>query len=350
MRIKIVLLTLVCSALSPLAFAQQKTAAAAVTNTPDALVRSLYDAQKADRGPFFQTKSRALVDKYFTKDLADLIWKDAVSSKGEVGAIDFDPLFAAQDMKITAFVIGKPVFDTAGSGISTVTVSFRNFGKPDNVRFLLEQDAAKNWKITDIRYKDGTMLKGMLTDALKSPGDGDGANSDAASGIRGFDFLNYGYPASVCAEDVGLPKTVKVRGGEFKDRDNNFFNVAKDEIAYGDLNGDGSEDAVVQIRCGAGNGTLRAFEIHAYSLQNGQPKLLARLDSTGVEGDYQRTFPNGIVFFPGENGPKIANGHLVVEALTDGSFADPANVATFDYKLAGNKFVLVGKPTRKKRS
>lgn len=347
MRIKIVLLTLICSALGPVASAQPKTAPAAATNTPDALVRSLYDAQKADRGPFFQTKSRALVDKYFTKDFADLIWKDAVGSKGEVGAIDFDPLFNAQDMKITAFVIGKPEYDKAGSGIATVTVSFRNFGKPDNVRFLLEQDAAKNWKITDIRYKSGDMLKGMLTDALKSQG---GGGAGATSGIRAVDFLNHGYPASACSEDVGLPKIVKVRGGEFKDRDNNFFNVAKDEIAYGDLNGDGSEDAAVQIRCGAGNGTLRAFEIQAYSFQGGQPKLLARLDSSAVEADYKKTFPNGIVFFPGESGPKIAGGHLFVQALTDGSFAGPANVATFDYKLAGDKFVLAGKPARRKRS
>lgn len=166
MRTKIVLLTLICLAFGGLALAQPQTAAPA-PDTPDALVRSLYAVQKADRGPFFQTKSRALVDKYFTKDLADLIWKDAVSSKGEVGAIDFDPLFNAQDMKITAFVIGKPEYDTAGSGVATVTASFRNFGKPDTVRFLLEQDAAKDWKITDIRYKDGTMLKGMLADALK---------------------------------------------------------------------------------------------------------------------------------------------------------------------------------------
>ncbi len=168
MRIKIVLLTVICLALADVALAQTQTAADAAADTPDALVRSLYAVQKADKGPFFQKKSRALVDKYFTKDLADLIWKDAVSSQpGEVGAIDFDPLFNAQDEKITAFVIGKPEYDAAGSGVATVTVSFRNFGKPDTVRFLLQQDDAKNWKITDIRYKDGTMLKGMLTDALK---------------------------------------------------------------------------------------------------------------------------------------------------------------------------------------
>ena len=37
---------------------------------------------------------------------------------------------------------------------------------------------------------------------------------------------------------------------------------------------------------------------------------MARLDSPGVESDYQKSYPDGIVFYAGENGPKIVNGHL----------------------------------------
>lgn len=174
--------------------------------------------------------------------------------------------------------------------------------------------------------------------------------SNTTSDIRSVDFLNYSYHGSVCSEDVGLPKTVKVRNGNFKDRDSNFFEIVKEEIAYGDVNGDGSEDAVVLIRCGSAAGTLRAFEVHAYSFQNGQASLLARLDSTAVEGDYKKSYANGTLFYAGENGPKIVGGHVIVEALADGSFAGPENVATFDYQLRGNKFVLSGKPTRTDRS
>jgi hypothetical protein len=168
--------------------------------------------------------------------------------------------------------------------------------------------------------------------------------------IRSVDFLNYSYQGSVCSEDSGLPKTVKVSNGKFKDSDNNFFDIVKEEIVYGDVNGDGSEDAVVLIRCGSAAGTLRAFEVHAYSSQNGQANLLARLDSTGVESDYQKSYPKGMLHYAGENGPKIVNGHVIVEALTDGSFAGPENVATFDYQLSGDKFALSGKPTIKKRA
>lgn len=174
--------------------------------------------------------------------------------------------------------------------------------------------------------------------------------SKQPSAIRSIDFLNHSYQTSVCSEDVGLPKTVKVSDGKFSDRDSNFFEVVGNETAYGDVNGDGSEDAVVLIRCGSAAGTLRAFEVHAYTLQNGQMKLLARLDSTAVERDYRKSYPRGVVFYAGETAPKVVNRHVVIEALTDGSFAGPENTTTFDYQLRGGRFVLSRKPTRKKRA
>ena len=140
----------------------------AVTDAPDVVVKNLYAADKADKSPFFQTENRGLVDKYFTKDFADMIWNDAVNSKEEVGAIDGNPLYNSQDRKITAFVIGKPEYDpNGGSGMATVLVSFRNFGKPETVKYLFAQDAAKNWKITDIVFKNGDMLKGILFDSQR---------------------------------------------------------------------------------------------------------------------------------------------------------------------------------------
>jgi len=78
--------------------------------SPDALVADLYREHNRKHSPFFQTRSRALLYKYFEKNLADAIWKDAVHSKGEVGAIDGDPLYDAQDMEIKKFAIDKATF------------------------------------------------------------------------------------------------------------------------------------------------------------------------------------------------------------------------------------------------
>ena len=173
--------------------------------------------------------------------------------------------------------------------------------------------------------------------------------SPTPASIRSVDFLNYSYQGSVCSEDAGLPKTIKVTNGKFKDSGSNFFEVVKEEIVYGDVNGDGNDDAVVLIRCGSAAGTLRAFEVHAYASQNGQANLLARLDSPDVETDYKKSYADGTLHYAGNNGPKIMNGHVIIEALADGSFAGPEYVATFDYQLSGGKFVLSGKPTRAKR-
>ena len=52
--------------------------------TPDALIADL-TVYKNKRGPFFQTRSRALVDKYFAKPLADLIGKMRARRKVRLG-------------------------------------------------------------------------------------------------------------------------------------------------------------------------------------------------------------------------------------------------------------------------
>ncbi len=129
---------------------------------PNVLVAQLYASEKKGTNPFFQTKKRALLDKFFTKDFADLIWNDAKNTpEGEVGVLDFDPLYNAQDTKITIFRIGKPVYDP-NSEKATVAVSFKNYGKVEKIKFLLEKESAGIWKISDIAYKSGAMLKGMF--------------------------------------------------------------------------------------------------------------------------------------------------------------------------------------------
>ncbi len=124
--------------------------------SPDALVADLYKAHNAKRSPFFQTRSRARIYQYFEKDLADLIWKDAVTSKGEVGVIDGDPLYDAQDIEIKKFAIGKPTIDGRNAKVS---VTFENFGQKKTIVFLLV-NGATGWRIHDIDYgENGTMRK-----------------------------------------------------------------------------------------------------------------------------------------------------------------------------------------------
>jgi hypothetical protein len=130
----------------------------AARTPPDTLVKNLYWDHNHKHSPFFQTRSRALLYKYFEKSLADMIWKDAVTSKNEVGVIDGDPLYNAQDMEIRKFAIGKPEYQGTKA---KVEVSFENFGKKETLVFALV-NGKNGWKIQDIDYGESGTLAGWL--------------------------------------------------------------------------------------------------------------------------------------------------------------------------------------------
>ena len=150
MKTKTILLTSFLCLFSSIAVAQRAPA-------PEVVVRNLYAAQKKHAtDPFFQAKSRARVDKFFAKELGDLIWNDAVLSArtNEVGKLGGDPLYNAQDMKITEFRIKGPMYGEGNLDLADVPVTFKNFGKAQTILFRLERDKRRAWKITDIFYPD----------------------------------------------------------------------------------------------------------------------------------------------------------------------------------------------------
>lgn len=148
--------------------ASSNTGNTAATNTapaqkaaPDTIVKDLYTQHDAKNSPFFQTKDRAAVDKYFTKDLADLIWQDAVKSKGEVGALGADPLYDAQDTKITDLKVDSDV----DGDQALVLVSFKNFGKEKSLILNVERENG-DWKVSNITGDDYN-LRNALEAAAK---------------------------------------------------------------------------------------------------------------------------------------------------------------------------------------
>ena len=131
---------------------------------PSALIFDLYEAHTQKRGPFFQTRSRARLYKYFEKDLADLIWKDATTSKDEVGVINGDPLYDAQDMEIKNFAIANARNE---EGRTLVDVSFENFGQKKKITFVLVS-GTQGWRIHDIVYGENGTLRSWFRDSAGS--------------------------------------------------------------------------------------------------------------------------------------------------------------------------------------
>jgi hypothetical protein len=125
--------------------------------SPREVVADLYRQHKR-RSPFFQRRSRALLDKYFARELANLLWQDARSSGDEVGALDGDPLFNAQDMDIKNFSIQEGI---GGPRMVVVPVSFENLGEKHEIKFRLFSGGG-TWRIANIEYDDGSTLLDIL--------------------------------------------------------------------------------------------------------------------------------------------------------------------------------------------
>ena len=128
--------------------------AAIPVDPPEKLVAELYKAHDANKGPFQQTKDRSAIDKYFTKTLADLIWKDRTQPADQIGALGADPLYYAQDLEIKNFNIGKAAVD---GDKAVVPVTFVNFGQGQKIDLSLSL-AENVWKISDIKYSEGSLL------------------------------------------------------------------------------------------------------------------------------------------------------------------------------------------------
>ncbi|MBA2379190.1 MAG: DUF3828 domain-containing protein [Blastocatellia bacterium] len=135
---------------------------------PEAVITTLYKAHDAQKGPFFE-RSRAVIDKFFARPLADLIWKDEQRPNDQISAIGADPLYDGQDFEITKFMVGAAKINGEQA---TIPVTFHNFGESVRLEFsMLKQNDA--WKISDIRYASGLTLLGIYREnaggALSDP-------------------------------------------------------------------------------------------------------------------------------------------------------------------------------------
>jgi hypothetical protein len=168
MKIKCLFLTALLLTITTIGFAQAKKPTTKTTaSKPEQVIKDLYAAQKNEKtNPFAQIKSRALVDKYFTKDLADLVWKTNTAPDDGWRHIDVlydshDQLRDSQDPQITNLAFGTP-YEDSGPNDVYVKVTFKNHGEPESVSFNLRREANKTWKIDDINYSHGDDLSYVL--------------------------------------------------------------------------------------------------------------------------------------------------------------------------------------------
>jgi hypothetical protein len=167
------------------------------------------------------------------------------------------------------------------------------------------------------------------------------AAAQAAGDIHAVDFRNFVYhPSCADFEASSEPKVpIRVTGGRFEaaagsDLEGLFFEVDR-EILYGDLTGDGRDEAVVRSLCSTG-GTGRFDEGFVYGLKDGKPALLGRLQG----GDRAAG---------GVRCVRVEDGALLVERVGNASGAARGVdfIDTETWKLQGGRLAETGKAVRR---
>ena len=134
-----------------------------VLSFPETIVKELYRVHRNGAGHVFERRGRKLQQKYFDQKLAALIWKNlSETPEGEVGNIDFDPLYNAQDMKIKNFRVGA---STINGNTATVPVTFMNFDQRVRLVFSLV-NTKQGWKVSNIDYGEGMDFVQILSQPM----------------------------------------------------------------------------------------------------------------------------------------------------------------------------------------
>jgi len=162
------------------------------------------------------------------------------------------------------------------------------------------------------------------------------SSSLAQTDVHKIDFKNFTYRLS-CG-DADTASSVTVRNGEYSGVKNSIpggndtVYLKITEVLFGDINGDGKDEAIVLYMCGSG-ASYAYFQGLIFSVKNNRPRLLTEITG-GNKGDggFEKVYIN--------KGLLIVRRYQLPPAS---SACCPAFIETTKYKLKGKSLVRIGK-------
>jgi hypothetical protein len=116
---------------------------AAAASEPKELVGAFYAEPSVTLGP-------GRTGGYFARDL-DVALRGDASSPGQVGAVDFDYRYGAQDLQVR----GLQLIQEVDNDQARVVAVFKNFGRAHSVDWSLCRRANGEWRIADVSSNTG---------------------------------------------------------------------------------------------------------------------------------------------------------------------------------------------------
>ena len=160
------------------------------------------------------------------------------------------------------------------------------------------------------------------------------AQVPAAGDIHRVDFRNFSYRP--LGFSINAIETIKTINGSYSKKDTyGEFNFHVTDVAYGDLNADGMDEAVVMTDCDVGH-AAQYSEAFLYAMRRGKPVMLSRIDGGNRADGGIRTI-------------WIENGLLKVERCQPkiiGMAVGVGFIETTSYRLRGSGLLQVGRVRR----
>ena len=144
---------------------------AAAGEGPEEIIRALYKAHRPWEHKELNLNDRAVLSKYFSRELTRLFLKNARIErdcpKGDLCGLEFDPILGSQDFdEHLNFQLHITEATPPQTGRFEARFKLFNEGKPDQEQVLVFQlvQLKNGWRIDDIIYtKDNATLKAVLT-------------------------------------------------------------------------------------------------------------------------------------------------------------------------------------------
>ena len=144
---------------------------AAAGEGPEEIIRALYKAHRPWEHKELNLNDRAVLSKYFSRELTRLFLKNARIErdcpKGDLCGLEFDPILGSQDFdEHLNFQLHITEATPPQTGRFEARFKLFNEGKPEQEQVLVFQlvQLKNGWRIDDIIYtKDNATLKAVLT-------------------------------------------------------------------------------------------------------------------------------------------------------------------------------------------